>query len=355
MTSDMPQDRCLEALNTLKDHDRKHLLEHALSLPDQILSAIESAKNYSEGDLPLDRSFAHLVGLGGSAIAGELLLDMVSPRITLNVHRGTKPPRDRSGVILSSYSGNTEEILELSRIATGGLHTAVILTSGGMLEQIGTENGLPVWKIPAGMLPRAAVGWSLGFLGSLLERWRILTSFVEHLSTASQQLKFSLSDIEPCEHPLIQNALPIAEAIMGRNVVVLYSQKCTGTAARFVAQLNENAKQPAFAVAMPEAMHNTVEGLGGASPEDWTLICMSDESEPPSLMVSINQTMKFFSKRGFTCLSVPSEGDNPFTKTLSRVFVSDMASLFLAGMKELDPGPIDVITNLKQSSPQEDI
>jgi glucose/mannose-6-phosphate isomerase len=343
------RDEVAAALAALQGVDLGRMLDCVVETPLQIQDAVKAAETFHEGDLPLDRSRAHLVGLGGSAIAGELLRDMLAPRQLLEVHRGTQPPRDRCGVILSSYSGNTGEILELSRQVIGGLRTVVVLSSGGKLERFGFESGLPVWKMPAGYQPRAAVGWSLGLLAALLEKWRVTSNDVKHLNRAAHRLERSLTHEELADHPLVGASLPLANALNGRAGVIFHSLCCTGAAKRLAAQINENAKQPAFTVVVPEGMHNTVEGIGGADPDCWTLLFMSDQRDTSSLRVALNHALNHFLKLGFKCLPFPAAGDDSYERTLSRMVIADFTSLFLAAGRRVDPTPVNVIASLKQS------
>jgi len=349
-------DATAQALSALRAIDPSGMLNVAFETPRQIVDAIAKGKSFHEGDIPLDRSKFHLVGLGGSAIAGELLRDMVAPKRGISIHRGTRPPRDRAGVIVSSYSGNTREILELSHQVTGGLRTVVFFSSGGMLERLGFEWGIPLWKMPSGYQPRAAVGWSLALVTSISERWGVHQNVVEHLASAAQKLGDDLAHGELHEHPLVRCALPIAEAIGDQPVVIFHSLRCTGAARRLAAQINENAKQAAFAWVMPEAVHNGVEGLVGSGDVNrYRLIFMSDANDTQSLRDTMNRTHRFFASKGFTTRLFPSAGENPFELTLSRVLIADLVSLFLAAHRGIDPTPIPAISEMKGMEPPLDL
>lgn len=343
-----------EAIRLLREVDLNKIMNCTLEMPQQILQAVEAAKSFNEGDIPLDRSRAHLVGLGGSAISGELIRDIIAPRKILSVYRGTRPPHDRCGVIVSSYSGNTEEILEIAETVYGGLRSVVFLTSGGRLVDLSKEWCVPLWKIPTGFQPRAAVGWSIGLLTGVLERWRVVQRTVDKLTKASKRLKNSLEQQDISEHVLIRAAEPIAEALLNRKGIIFHSLRCTGAARRLAAQISENAKQVCFPVVMPEAMHNVVEGISGSDPDSWTLIFMSDVNDQPSLRTSMLRTKTYFSETGYNCMLFPAAGDDPFELTLSRLLLADFVSLFLAAKRGIDPTPIPAIVGLKAFEIEQD-
>ncbi len=337
-------------LDKLREIDLSQMMDHAICIPAQILSALRASEKFNEGDLPLDHFRCHLVGLGGSAIAGELIRDMISPRRVIQIHRGTLPPRDKCGIVVSSYSGNTREILELAPRVIGGLKSAIFITSGGELAQKAFEWSIPHWKVPGGYEARAAVGWSMALLTSILEKWRVLHGVKQKLTDAAERLQSSLQNTDSSEHTLIRAAVPMAVSMEGRNIVIFHSLKCQGAARRFAAQITENAKQASFAIVIPEALHNAVEGIAGTNPDRWTLMFMSDPNDPPSLKSAINNVMTYFQKKGFNCLPFPAAGDNQYELTLSRVLIADFTTLFLAAKLGIDPTPVTTISALKEAS-----
>ena len=337
----------------LKKVDKSGMLASVFQMPEQILQAAAASVKYDEGDIPLDRSRVHIVGLGGSAISGELLTDMLFPMQPLLLHRGTQPPRDKRGVIVASYSGNTLEILEVAPLVTGGLRTVIFMTSGGKLSEMGRELSIPIWSVPSGFQPRAAIGWSLSLTLAVMERWRIVHAAQKKLVRAATRLKKSFEKNNLNEHVLVRAALPIADLVTGKYTLIFHSTKCTGAALRLAAQINENADQLAFTQRVPEAMHNTVQGLAGGDPEQWTMIFMSDADDLPTLRDSLYKTCDYFKKLGFTCLPFPAAGDDQFELTLSRLLMGDLVSLFIAANNETDPTPVDVIIDLKKSAATE--
>jgi len=342
----------IEALNALKDVDSSGMKAAVFEMPSQIVNGLESVASNHAGDVPLDRSKFHLVGLGGSAIAGELLRDMIAPGKGISIHRGTRPPRDKAGVLVSSYSGNTREILEISEVVIGGLRTVLYLTSGGLLEKLGKESAIPVWKIPQGYQPRAAVGWSMAMVAAVMKRWQVAADVEAKLRVAAMKLDEDIHHGPDYRHPLVQAALPIADAILDKTTIIFHSLRCTGSARRLAAQINENGKQASFALVMPEAMHNGIEGLiGSGDIGSRALLFMMDANDTPSLREAMHRTWKYFDGQGFTCLHFPSTGVDQYETTLSRVFIADMISLFLAARRQIDPTPIPTIKSIKELEP----
>jgi len=337
-----------EAAAKLRELDTGNMLDCALEFPQQIKSAIKASEGFIEGDVPLNKSSVHYLGLGGSAIAAELFRDIVYPQRVVSIHRGTTPPRDKCGIVVSSYSGNTQEILEIIPMVTGGIKSVLFLSSGGQLADFAFQWSIPIWKMPTGYQPRAALGWSLGLFSVLMDRWQITLGVKDKLQRAASRLAASLSKEEgPFTHPIVRAAYPIASALAGKYSIIFHSLSCTGAARRLEAQINENAKQPAFAVLVPEGLHNTIEGISGSNPEIWTIIYIYDPNDPILLRETLRRSLVLLEERGFTCCLFPAAGNDKFELTLSRVLMSDFVSLFLAALRGIDPTAIPTITSLK--------
>ncbi|MCF7811362.1 hypothetical protein K9N50_10295 [bacterium] len=341
-------------LKKLKRVDKSSMLDCVIEIPDQIISATESAVNYDEGDIPLDQNRIHLLGLGGSAVAGELLSDMLGSKRLISIYRGIKPPSEKSGLVISSYSGNTKEILDIAPTTIGGLRTVVFITSGGKLADIAFEHSIPIWRMPEDYQPRAAVGYSMGLILGLMEKWRIISGKQKLFVKAAKRMKASLSNGSFDDHVLVRVALSIATSLKNKYTIIFHTHQCAGAGIRLASQICENTKKPAFAVTIPEALHNTVEGFANGNPSNWNLIFMSDQSDDVHMREAIQNAMVYFTNIGFNCVAYPAAGDDPFELTLSRLFVGDMISLFMAARYKIDPTPLAAITDLKSMQQTED-
>ena len=119
-------------------------------------------------------------GMGGSAIAADLVAGAYSERLrvpmaTIRDYRLPGWVGEDTLVILSSYSGTTEETLTCALDATDRGALCVALTSGGKLaERYGAEDGVPTLVLPGGLQPRAALLRSLVPLVVVLERMGVI-------------------------------------------------------------------------------------------------------------------------------------------------------------------------------------
>ena len=68
-------------------------------------------------------------------------------------------PPDRV-IFCSSYSGNTEETLACYDAAEAVGARRIVATTGGAIGEAARRDGVPVIGMPAGLQPRAAVGYT---------------------------------------------------------------------------------------------------------------------------------------------------------------------------------------------------
>ncbi|MBC8343259.1 MAG: SIS domain-containing protein [Bacteroidetes bacterium] len=226
---------------------------------------IEYALNqYDRHNLTIDQ-FQHIIigGLGGSGIAGRIIKSYFqgSCPVPVEIISDYNLPAyagEKSLVILSSYSGNTEETLSLYITAIERHATVLVITTGGLLQELAIEANIQIYQAEKGFQPRMALGYSLTFLvlifsellkqslhnniRSLIVHLRETEVFITRAATLFKQFKLN-SKHGKCVIHTDTAAFPIG--------------------VRFAQQLQENAKYEAFVHEMPESNHNVIESYYG--------------------------------------------------------------------------------------------
>src|SRR3972149_6331359 len=135
-----------------------------------------------------------LTGLGGSAIGGGLLRSYLAdePEGPLVVNRHYVLPAfvtSKSLVIVSSYSGNTEETISAHRDAAKRKARVLCISTNGETERLAKKYKHPLITIPGGLSPRAALGYSffpllvvLGRLGLIKSKTRDIKETIQLLT-----------------------------------------------------------------------------------------------------------------------------------------------------------------------------
>jgi len=105
-----------------------------------------------------------LAGMGGSHLSADLVKS-VYPQLNLKIHSNYGLPQGinkESLLIVSSFSGNTEETIDSLDSALKKKIPVIIISSGGKLIEISKEKNLPYILLPNTInMPRLAIGFSL--------------------------------------------------------------------------------------------------------------------------------------------------------------------------------------------------
>jgi glucose/mannose-6-phosphate isomerase len=298
-----------------------------------------------------------LGGMGGSAIAGDLVFALAAQRLTfptMVVRDYRWPAAVRLGAlaVLSSYSGSTEETLALLTEAEARGVDAVGMTTGGPLAaRLSARNAS--WRgLPAGLPPRAALGYSVVSLSRLLEAlgdegegdgaWREAVVVLEEGNAL----------FGPAAPEAGNPAKALARAVVGRAVLVHGAFGVTAAIARrWKGQVNENAKMPAFEAALPEMNHNEIvgwEALPDLHPR-CAAVFLADDGDRPEVTRRREVTAEILEEEGVATHVVRGRGTSPLARALSLVQLGDWTSYYLAVLAGVDPTPIAKIDRLKQA------
>lgn len=331
------------------------MLGRIRDLPAQCRQAWSQA---SAMDLPSEYRQADQVvvlGMGGSAIGGDLLRDAVAGEypLPIRVLRDYTLPADvgaRALVIASSYSGETEETLAAFLEAARRGCRLVVVAGGGRLLAEAQRLGLPLLTIQYKGEPRAALGYSFFFLLGLLHRLGLVGDKSKDLEEMVRVLEDLGLRLEPGV-PLARNpAKELAARLQGRLAVIYGAGILEGVARRWKGQINENAKSWAFFESFPELNHNSVVGYD--LPRDLAslilVILLYSDLLHPRIKRRYQITQEILDRKGVGFEVVTSEGEAILSHMMSSVLLGDYVSYYLALLNGVDPSPVEVISFLKE-------
>jgi len=260
----------------------------------------------------------------------------------------------RSLVFALSYSGDTEETLEMARGALAAGATLITISSGGELARLAEESGSLHVPCPDDILmPRLALGALVAPLVVVLFRMGMLPEAHAGLLRAQEQLARRRDQCKPSVEGERNPARELARKI-GRTIPIVYGSGGLGgvAALRWKQSVNENAKAPAFWNEYPELDHNEVCGWGqhgDVTRQVFTLVELRHGLEHPRLEARAVATRELIEEALVQVLTVEAEGEGRLAQLLDLVHVGDWTSYYLALDNDVDPGPIDAIRMLKAS------
>lgn len=318
-------------------------LDAALSMPDHLRDAlwrVDSARLE-----PMECSGLLVCGMGGSAIGGDLAAAALGSRQSrpLDVVRGYGVPSwtlpDRV-IFCSSYSGNTEETLASYDAAEAVGARRIAATTGGRLAESARRDDVPVIGMPAGLQPRAAVGYAFAIAAEVAA----LVGAGESLRT---EIDSSAAHLESSRDHLLEQAGELADRI-GDSVPLIYGCGLTVPIGyRWKCQVNENAKRPAFDHALPELDHNEIVGWERAEEGAFSALFLEDCDQHPRERQRIELTAELVAPRAHDAIRLETIGQTRTERLLWAVMLGDLLSLELAARGGADPTPVAVIESLK--------
>jgi len=358
--------KSLDDLSYIKKIDPQGMYDLLLSFPVQVDTAYAIGQRCPLPEVkPSSVKNIVVTGMGGSAIGGDLARSYLAEdlKIPFLICRNYTLPGfvgPDSLVVASSYSGNTEETLEAYQQAKDAGANLLAITTGGELAEKATSDGIPLIKIPPGLPPRAALGYS--FVPLLVSLWRmkLAPDRCMEFFEGEHILKQGVEEYR-VEVPLSENLAKEMATKLHRKLPIIYSatDHFDAVAVRFKGQLCENSKMLSFFNFFPEFNHNELVG--------WNKLCDlsaeggSDSVGQPHLAVvilrdeddhhRIRRRMELV-KGIVEDLDVPvyeleSKGGCLLERMFSLIQLGDFISFYLAILNEVDPTPVKVIDYLK--------
>ncbi len=337
--------------------DRADMLGRVERFADDLEGALGACKRQARGFRRGGRYVSSVVvaGMGGSAIAAMIAggaLRGVLP-VPFEVVQAYKLPayaRRETLVVVSSYSGGTEETLSMFDDALERGCRIVGTTSGGALKERLVEEGLPCFDLPAGSPPRAALPHLIAPVLETLER----TELAITRAPAQEAVEVCRKVSTECARGRRERTNPAKRAAraMAKGIPAIYGSGVLRAAAmRWRTQLNENAKVLAREDFLPDSNHNDINAWGfDRRAKDAALVLLRDPKGNRRISQRTDMTRKYAVAGGAAAVvEVRARGEGTIARALSATLVGDFASVYLAMVRGVDPTPVAVIQELKRA------
>jgi glucose/mannose-6-phosphate isomerase len=337
-----------------KQFDPGGMYEDIMGFPGHLINAKKIAFSASLPDLSADKvSDIVVCGMGGSAIGADLVRSYIADKLTVpfaTCRHYTLPSfvSDKSLIIGSSYSGNTEETLSAMSHAARVGAKVICITTGGRLAEMAAENDWTVISIPGGMMPRAALAYSFVPLLVLMSRLGFVPGSADDLDDAADSAR-QRTETYSIDSPA-NTAVRLAQRMHGR-IPIIYAgpDHFDAVAVRFKGQICENSKQLAFANVFSEFNHNELVGWEIYKPfaDRLAVVILIDGDDHPRVSVRMTIVARWLKDRNIEVVELVSDGSNLLSRMISLIQLGDFASFYLAMLNETDPSPVKVIDYLK--------
>jgi glucose/mannose-6-phosphate isomerase len=289
-------------------------------------------------------------GMGGSALGGHLIQSLFSGQLKkpLEIVRGYKLPSyvgPKTLVILSSYSGNTEETLAAAAEAKKRKAKIVGLATGGALAAFLRRNHYPAYIFkptynPSNQ-PRMGLGYSIMGQTGLLKQCGLLRVEEQEIRAAIEELGIRNYEL---------GIKKFVAALKNKIPVVVASEFLNGNAHVLTNQINENAKCFATYFELPELNHHLMEGLKNpaANKQNLKFILVNSNLYLPRNQKRYKILKEVLQKNKINFLEYQPKAKTKFQQSMETLLFGSYVSFYLAMEYDLDPSPVPWVDFFKK-------
>lgn len=287
-----------------------------------------------------------IAGMGGSHLGADILkawhpdLDIV-----IWSNYGLPPIKEKELkerlVILSSYSGNTEETIDAFNAAKAKKLAMAVVASRGKLISLAIKNKVPYVQMPDFHLqPRMATGLSVKAMLALMGEKTWLT-----------EAKNLAAQFHPAREE--HRGKDLAKRLHGSVPVVYASARNAAIAYNWKIKFNETGKIPAFCNVVPELNHNEMTGFdakGRTTPlsRHFHFVFLKDGGDDRRIIRRMSVLEKLYRDRGFKVEIILLQGKNELQKIFNALTLADWTAFHTAKMYGVDPEQVPMVEEFKK-------
>lgn len=349
----------LNSIEEIKKIDKGNILGSIQALPDQMAQVWQEIK---EKGVPESCKVAKNVvisGMGGSALGGRIVDSLITDRARtpIEVFTEFRLPNyvnHDTFVILSSYSGNTEETLTAAHEALNRGASLFCITTGGKLGQFMEENKLDGYLInpihnPSNQ-PRMGLGYSIITVLATLAKCEFINLLDGEVNDAINIAREFNEDFGVSKPSSDNLAKIMATKIKGKVPVLIASEHLYGVTHAFKNQINENAKTFSILFDIPELNHHLLEGLRNPAEVKKYLHFIFFESDLYSKEVKLRYpiTREVVEKQEVESSIYKLHSAKKLNQIFEELVFGSYVNFYLSMQYGLDPSPIPWVDYFKE-------
>lgn len=291
-----------------------------------------------------------LCGMGGSAYAAYFIKALFgnSLSVPFELVNGYDLPgyvNEQSLILLSSYSGTTDETLSCARAAIKINAKVTAVTSGSKLAELIKTNNLPAYIFnPIHNLsgqPRLGQGYMIfGHVGILAKLGFIVLS--------KEEVARSISFLESKNIEIEEQAKKTAQLLTEKIPVIVAAEHLSGNAHAMRNQFNETSKNFAAYSLIPELNHHLMEGLAYPENRILTFLLLNSNLYSPIIQKRFTLTKEVVGKNNIEVIDINAQGETPLAQSLYALALGGYITFYLAILYKQDPSIVPWVDYFKQ-------
>lgn len=343
----------LENRQAIKKLDPDNALASAESMADQVRQVWEEQDQIDLSDY---KNVTNIVvaGMGGSALGADFVRHLYKQElpVSLEICKDYTLPQyvnQNTLVILSSYSGSTEETINCAKEAEQKRAMIAVITAGSKLAQLAKDKNYPSYiinpKFNPSNQPRMATAYNIMAIILMLKKLGLLKFEEENLH---QILDVINATTQRClvEIPQEENQAKIlAYMFVERRPILVGAEFLEGALHIATNQLNENAKIYSDYKIIPELNHHLLEGL--TFPKSNALnhffVFFQSDLYRSEVQKRIELTKQAVEKTGIESIQIKLESENKLMQAFELITLGTFTNLYLSYLEGINPCPIPMV------------
>lgn len=255
-------------------------------------------------------------------------------------------------VVLSSYSGTTEETITAAQAAKTKGSQVVVIAAGGELAQLAHDNQWPLYRIdpkfnPSNQ-PRMAIGYSIMAFISVFAKLNLIQVTHEEISDIVDSLRQRAQTLSPESETNM--AKHLAYELVDRLIILVSSQHLKGATHVFNNQLNENAKQLTVELQLPEMNHHYMEALSfpRVVTSESLFVFINSKHYVPRVQTRYGLTETVAQNNGFHTYVIKLSTNSVLEEVFALIQFGAYTNYYLSMLNGLNPSPIPNVDFFKE-------
>jgi glucose/mannose-6-phosphate isomerase len=291
-------------------------------------------------------------GMGGSALQAELVRTW--PRLTVPfiISRAYEVPDfvdAHTLVVISSYSGNTEESISSLHDARSKNARIIVMAGGGKLQGLAADGQEPFVLLPKAVQPRMAIFYAFRALLEVFVALQLAPGeTIAELEASADRVRPFVGQWQK-EVPTSDNiAKQLALKLVGKTPIYYGGPLMAPAAYKWKINTNENAKNTAWYNLLPEFDHNEFMGWTSHPVEKpFAIVDLMSSYEHERVTERFSVGDRMLSGMRPKAIPVQAEGKTALDHLLYLTVLGDFVTIYLGLLNGLDPSPVALIEKFK--------
>lgn len=339
----------LDSREKIKAIDKSGLLSSVESLPDQIQDAWEQTQNLVFPDTFPSISNIIVSGMGGSSLGAlvikRLFKDELAVPIEIYPHYHLPGYTNKDSlVILSSYSGTTEETLAAADNALKVGAKIAVITGGGKLAELAKDNNWPIYLINAKYnpckQPRMAIGYAVFGMLSMFAKMGLINISQDQVLNVVDNLREMVKNLGPEGDNDIAKIM--AYSTYDKHIILVGAEHLIGAAHVFNNQINENAKSLTSEWHLPEFNHHFMEALSypKLAKETTVFFFFNSALYHPRIQKRVLLTKSLVEQKGYETQMILATTETKLEQVFEVIQIGEFVAAYLPILYGIDPSGI---------------